>query len=326
MFSFNPNASFQAIPSENSSGDTIPNKLCVEEIDPELLDNIKCPRCVKYYFSPIHLCPKGHNLCNVCKEVPAVRFGKTGNGSASNSSTFGALGGTRSANNSSIFGTTTETHNLQFSSAPTNFSPGNYCGKCSEYFAKNLARRATAREKSIKILNFPCGNAVKKCPYRNNLLQIEEHEKSCIYAPRSCFFDGCDWKDTTESIINHIKEKHTFIVMNEPQILLEGINIYPLLYDSTFFLLKTSYSSCDSLKFSVLYPGENNKYKFDILFMGYNEDVCIRLTNYCELLQNETVKMNDMFSDDITVPFDCLRHFITDLQKLRFKINIIKIS
>ncbi|KAK9871295.1 hypothetical protein WA026_011564 [Henosepilachna vigintioctopunctata] len=106
MFSFNPQAAFPANPVENSSGDTIPNKLCVEDIDPELLDNIKCPRCVKYYFFPIYFCPKGHNLCNNCKGVPATKVEKTGNGSASNNTTIGSFGGTRSANTSNISGTT----------------------------------------------------------------------------------------------------------------------------------------------------------------------------------------------------------------------------
>lgn len=96
--------------------------------------------------------------------------------------------------------------NLYLSIGPVNqVLKGYFCGRCSD--AEGVS--VTIYEELAKFPLFPCiydeFGCKKAFPFGEDTIA---HETRCIYKPKTCPFDNCDWQGTFEKVLEHADEIH----------------------------------------------------------------------------------------------------------------------
>ncbi|GAB2303345.1 hypothetical protein Dimus_037337 [Dionaea muscipula] len=81
----------------------------------------------------------------------------------------------------------------------------NNCPTCGKKIGRNRNR---AMEKVIELMMKYCGYADYGCKAVVSYAQIQEHQKSCIYAPCPCPFFGCLFRGCASKLSEHISLEH----------------------------------------------------------------------------------------------------------------------
>ncbi|CAO2185428.1 unnamed protein product [Urochloa humidicola] len=91
---------------------------------------------------------------------------------------------------------------------------GKLCKKCPICCREIGFNRCFALEQVVDTAKVPCSNANYGCKQFTLYYLKEKHEKTCLHAPCFCPEDGCSFKGSTESLLNHFVIEHRWSPTN----------------------------------------------------------------------------------------------------------------
>nr|CAB3472420.1 unnamed protein product [Digitaria exilis] len=74
--------------------------------------------------------------------------------------------------------------------------------------------RSFALEKVVDTVKVPCSNENYGCKQFIVYYQKEKHERACVYTPCCCPEDGCSFKGSTGSLLDHFATEHKWWMTN----------------------------------------------------------------------------------------------------------------
>ncbi|KAK9877183.1 hypothetical protein WA026_016932 [Henosepilachna vigintioctopunctata] len=199
-----------------------------------------------------------------------------------------------------------------------------FCQKCKTGFMK---KTNSTLGNITTLTKYSCKNKPKGCTYTFEYDDLFKHENNCNLTTKNCVLK-CNWKGTNQEMVKHMREKHCILQLKKENTFDQQVQSksYPILFDNKIFILTIEYKFECPLFISMQCLGlEKWDYEFEFRILSSSTSINLLSTHICQPL---TFEFPDSCARprQIEYPFSFLCQFLTEFDKLKFKVNISKIQ